>query len=160
MKLRHSSHKRRYQQILNNLWTTAELKIGAIFGCLWAIFDMAIGGIDTPIKALAILIILDFITGVTAGYKTGCLSSKVGSKGIIKKAGIFVCIMFAYLLDTAMAINMFRGMVISGFAIIEAMSLIENIDRMGYGFIIPDFLRNKLSQIADEKKLKEVDKNV
>ena len=51
-------------------------------------------------------------------------------------------------------------MVISGFAIIEAMSLIENIDRMGYGFIIPDFLRNKLSQIADEKKLKEVDKNV
>ena len=160
MKLRHSSHKRRYQQILNHLWTTAELKIGAIFGCLWAIFDMAIGGIDTPIKALAILIILDFITGVTVGYKTGCLSSKVGSKGIIKKAGIFVCIMFAYLLDTAMAINMFRGMVISGFAIIEAMSLIENIDRMGYGFIIPDFLRNKLSQIADEKKLKEVDKNV
>ena len=109
-------YKRRYQQILNHLWTTAELKIGAIFGVLWAIFDMAIGGIDTPIKALAILIILDFITGVTAGYKTGCLSSKVGSKGIIKKVGIFVCIMFAYLLDTAMAINMFRGMVISGFA--------------------------------------------
>ena len=88
------------------------------------------------------------------------MSSKVGSKGIIKKAGIFVCIMFAYLLDTAMATHMFRGIVISGFAIIEAMSLIENIDRMGYGFIIPDFLRNKLSQIADEKKLKEVDKNV
>lgn len=142
-----------------HLWTTAELKIGAISGCLWAIFDMAIGGIDTPIKALAILIILDFITGVTAGYKTGCLSSKVGSKGIIKKACIFVCIMFAYLLDNAMAINMFRGMVISGFAIIEAMSLTENIDRMGYGWIIPSFLRSKLEQISEEKKItKEDDK--
>lgn len=125
---------------------------------LWAFFDLAIGGIDTPIKALAILIVLDFVTGITAGYRTGSLSSKVGSKGIIKKAGIFVCIMFAYLLDNAMAIQMFRGIVISGFAIIEAMSLIENIDRMGFGYIIPDFLRMKLAQIAEEKKIKEDDK--
>lgn len=125
---------------------------------LWALFDLAIGGIDTPIKALAILIVLDFVTGITAGYHTGSLSSKVGSKGIIKKAGIFVCIMFAYLLDNAMAIQMFRGIVISGFAIIEAMSLIENIDRMGFGYIIPDFLRTKLAQIAEEKKIKEDDK--
>ena len=125
---------------------------------LWAFFDLAIGGIDTPIKALAILIVLDFVTGITAGYRTGSLSSKVGSKGIIKKVGIFVCIMFAYLLDNAMAIQMFRGIVISGFAIIEAMSLIENIDRMGFGYIIPDFLRTKLAQIAEEKKIKGDDK--
>ena len=125
---------------------------------LWAVFDLAIGGIDTPIKALAILIVLDFVTGVTAGYRTGSLSSQVGSKGIIKKVGIFVCIMFAYLLDNAMAIQMFRGIVISGFSIIEAMSLIENIDRMGFGYIIPDFLRTKLAQIAEEKKIKGDDK--
>ena len=125
---------------------------------LWAFFDLAIGGIDTPIKALAILIVLDFVTGITAGYRTGSLSSQVGSKGIIKKAGIFVCIMFAYLLDNAMDIHMFRGIVISGFAIIEAMSLIENIDRMGFGYIIPDFLRTKLAQIAEEKKIKGDDK--
>ena len=134
------------------------MKTGAIFGMLWAFFDLAIGGIDTPIKALAILIVLDFVTGITAGYRTGSLSSRVGSKGIIKKVGIFVCIMFAYLLDNAMAIQMFRGIVISGFAIIEAMSLIENIDRMGFGYIIPDFLRTKLAQIAEEKKIKEDDK--
>ena len=125
---------------------------------LWAFFDLAIGGIDTPIKSLAILIVLDFVTGITAGYRTGSLSSRVGSKGIIKKVGIFVCIMFAYLLDNAMAIQMFRGIVISGFAIIEAMSFIENIDRMGFGYIIPDFLRTKLAQIAEEKKIKGDDK--
>ena len=134
------------------------MKTGALFGMLWAFFDLAIGGIDTPIKALAILIVLDFVTGITAGYRTGSLSSRVGSKGIIKKAGIFVCIMFAYLLDNAMSIQMFRGIVISGFAIIEAMSFIENIDRMGFGYIIPDFLRTKLAQIAEEKKIKGDDK--
>ena len=101
---------------------------------------------------------LDFVTGITVGYRTGSLSSRVGSKGIIKKVGIFVCIMFAYLLDNAMAIQMFRGIVISGFAIIEAMSLIENIDRMGFGYIIPDFLRTKLAQIAEDKKIKGDDK--
>lgn len=137
-----------------HLWTTAELKIGAIFGVLWAIFDMAIGGIDTPIKALCILITIDFITGIAAGYKTDSLSSKCGSKGLFKKIGIFIAIMLAYVVDCAMAINMLRGMVISGFAIIEAMSIVENTDRMGYGFLIPDFLRSKLIQIADEKKIK------
>jgi len=137
-----------------------ELKLGAIFGVLWAAFDLAIGGIDTPIKALALLIALDFATGIFAGWKRDELSSSVGAKGIAKKAGIFICIMLAYLLDSAMAMNLFRGMVISGFAIIEAMSLVENLDRMGYGWVIPGFLRNKLIQIAEEKKLnEEVDKH-
>lgn len=96
---------------------------------------------------------LDVITGVIAGYKQGVLSSSIGAKGLVKKAGVFVCISFAYLLDLAMNINMFRGMIISGFAIMEAMSLIENIDHMGYGYLIPDFLRNHMTQIAGEKHI-------
>lgn len=51
----------------------------------------------------------------------------------------------------AMKVDIFRGMVISAFAIIEAMSLVENIDRMGYGEFIPEFLRVRLKQLADEK---------
>lgn len=121
---------------------------------MWGAFSLAIGGIDTPIKALCILITIDFITGIAAGYKTASLSSKCGSKGLFKKIGIFIAIMLAYVVDCAMATNMLRGMVISGFAIIEAMSIVENTDRMGYGFLIPDFLRSKLIQIADEKKIK------
>lgn len=133
------------------LWSSIEIKAGAVAGLIWAIFDLAIGGIDTPIKALAILMVLDFITGVSAGFHKGELSSRVGAMGLWKKVGIFVCIMFAYLLDLATSMQMFRGMVISGFALIEAMSLIENIDRMGYGFLIPRFLRTKLAQIKEER---------
>ena len=72
----------------------------------------------------------------------------------MRKAGIFVCIIIAYLLDTATGLMMFRGMVITGFAIIEVMSLVENFDRMGYGELIPVFLRVHLQKIAAEKNLK------
>jgi hypothetical protein len=34
------------------------------------------------------------------------------------------------------------------------MSLVENLDRMGYGEIIPSFLRLHLQKIAAEKNLK------
>ena len=144
----------------HHFWTQTELCVGAIAGMLWAFLDFCLGGIDTPIKALAILMCMDFITGVTAGYHTGTLSSRVGAKGLLKKGGIFLSIIIACLLDMAMSMHIFRGMVISAFATIEAMSLVENIDHMGYGEYIPDFLRVRLKQIADEKVIvKEEDKN-
>ena len=152
------TNRREMHNSLQRFWTQTEVTIGVIAGTIWAYLNVALGGIDTPIKALAIFICLDFVTGVTAGYKSHTLSSRVGAKGIWKKIGIFICIMLAYLLDIATQMNMFRGMVISGFSVIEAMSLIENIDRMGYGYIIPNFLRTRLEQIADEKHLKGEDK--
>lgn len=147
--------------ILNKLWSNAELYMGALSGMLWALLDFCLGGIDTPIKALAIIMCMDFITGVAVGYRTGTLSSRVGAKGLMKKGGIFLCIIIACLLDMAMSMSVFRGMVISAFAIIEAMSLVENVDRMGYGAYIPEFLRVRLKQFADEKVgvKKEDDKN-
>lgn len=139
------------------MYTQTEIVVGAIAGMVWGWLNFCLGGIDTPIKALAILICCDFLTGIIAGYRTGTLSSRVGAKGLFKKSGVFLCIAFAYALDLATSMNMFRGMVISGFAIIEAMSLMENVDRMGYGFIIPEFLRVRLKQIADEKHIKKED---
>lgn len=118
---------------------------------LWAFIDFCLGGIDTPIKALAILMCMDFITGVAAGYRTSTLSSRVGAKGLLKKGGVFLCIIIACLLDMAMSMHIFRGMVISAFATIEVMSLVENVDRMGYGAYIPEFFRVRLKQMEDEK---------
>ncbi|WP_407074199.1 phage holin family protein [Selenomonas noxia] len=118
-------------------------------------FDKAVGGIDASIEALAVLMCLDVITGVAVGLKQHRLSSAIGSRGLFKKAGIFVCILIGFLLDTAMSLDLFRDMVIAGFALIEGLSLVENIDRLGYGYIIPAFLRTKLKQIADEKNIIE-----
>lgn len=146
--------------VLNKLWTNAELYMGALSGVFWAVLDFCLGGIDTPIKALAILMCMDFITGVAAEYRKGNLSSRVGAKGLCKKSGILLCITIACMLDMAMEMDVFRGMTISAFAVIEAMSLVENVDRMGYGEYIPDFIRIHLKQIADKKvPKKEEDTN-
>ena len=145
-----------------NLWSQTEVYIGILMSLIWGILDFCLGGIDAPIQALAVLMCFDFATGVTAGWKDKELSSRVGSKGLFKKGAVFVCIAIAYLLDVALGMSMFRGMAISAFAIIEAMSIVENIDRMGYGYVIPEFLRVHLAQIAKEKHVannkKEVDK--
>lgn len=145
---------RKVDNIFSHLWTQTELLAGTISGCIWSILNFSLGGIDTPVKALVVLMCLDFITGVTAGWKARELSSKIGIKGLFKKVGVMVGITVAYLLDLTLSMDMFRGMAISAFAIIEAMSLVENIDRMGYGYIIPGFLRVRLAQIADEKHVK------
>ena len=140
---------------IQNLWTHTELMLGALFGICFTCIDKAIGGIDASIEALAVLMALDVITGISAGLKKHRLSSAIGAKGLFKKVGIFVCILIGFLLDTAMNIDIFRDMVIAGFALIEGISLIENIDRLGFGYIIPNFLRTKIKQIAEEKEVIE-----
>lgn len=139
---------------IENAWTSTELTAGTIFGICFTFLDKAFGGLDASIEALAVLMCLDVLTGIGAGLRHHRLSSAVGSKGLFKKAGIFVCILIGFMLDTAIQVDIFRDMVIAGFALIEGMSLIENIDRMGFGYIIPAFLRDKMKQIAEEKRLK------
>ena len=136
------------------LYTTLEVKLGVLFALIWGILNLLLGGIDAPIMALSALILLDFITGVASACKRGELCSAKGAKGLFKKAGVFGCIMIAVMLDTAMATHTFRGMVISGFAIIEALSLLENIDKLGYGEYIPPFLRRKIEQLQDQKGMR------
>ena len=71
-----------------------------------------------------------------------------------------MCVTMAYMLDVSLGTDMLRGMTISAFSVIEAMSIMENIDRMGYGSMIPNVLRVRLAQIAEEKKIKRgEDKN-
>ena len=137
------------------LWTATELKTGGVVGLVWGIMDWLLGGIDAPVLSLAVLMVVDFVTGVAVAYRGRMLSSRIGSHGVMKKVGILLCIVVAVMLDNVMGTMFFRGMVITGFAIIEAMSLVENVDKLGYGDIIPDFLRVHLARIASEKHIKE-----
>lgn len=141
------------------LYTTFELKVALLSAALWRFLDFTLGGIDTPIQALTLLMVLDFLTGVGAAYKSHDLSSSIGWHGLSKKMMVFLFIAFAYLLDSAMNTQTLRGMVISGFSIIEALSVMENIDRMGYGHFLPSFLRDHLKKVASDKYLirKETD---
>lgn len=136
------------------MYTVTEYKIGAIGAVVGVGLSTAVGGIDQQITALASLVIADYVTGIYAAWKNCTISSRVGYKGMFKKLGIFAAIALANCVDSAGGVHILRSGLLFGFAIVESTSLLENIDRMGYGEYIPNVLRSKLIQIRDEKGFK------
>lgn len=133
-------------------YTQTELRVLAVFSAIGAVFSFLVGGIDSPIKALLVLICTDYATGMIAAWKTGTLSSQKGYKGLGRKIVILAVVAFANVLDVSMSLgHVFRSMAIFGYAGMEGMSIMENVDRMGYGEYIPDFIRSKLIQLRNEK---------
>ena len=137
---------------LSTLWTPLEIKLGALFSFLWLCVDHVVGGFDEQITALCLLVTLDIITGIWVSFKTGTFASSIATHGLWKKALMFLIIGLGVLLDTAMDAHTVRTLFIGAFAVIEALSIVENVDRAGYGQYIPVYLRNALAQIAHEKK--------
>lgn len=147
------TRRRRKGYIIFDFWTGTELSIGAFFSFIYAVFATIVGGIDAPVQALCVFVILDVITGLIASAKRHELESSIGRRGMIKKVGIFAIVGFCTLLDTAMSTSMARGMAITGFSIVEAISICENIEKMGYGYIIPAFMKSWLIRIQAEKHI-------
>lgn len=136
-------------------YTQTELRVMTAFSMMGAVFSFLVGGIDTPIQALLVLIVVDYITGMFAAWKTASLSSQRGYHGVGRKVFILAVVAFANMLDVSMSLNhIFRSMAIFGYAGMEGLSIIENVDRMGYGGYIPPFLKEKLIQLREEKGIK------
>ena len=55
-------------------------------------FVALIGGWDKVMEILVIFIIMDYLTGVGLAIKERQLNSEIGSKGLLKKAAIFIVI--------------------------------------------------------------------
>lgn len=125
------------------------MSLGAMLG---ASFSFIVGGIDAPITWLIVLAIIDYVTGMIAAFKNGVWSSKNGFKGIAKKVIMFVIIGVCVGLDATLKMHTFRDIAIFAYALNESGSIIENIDRMGLGSIIPSFLRNGIEQLKKTKK--------
>lgn len=130
------------------------MSIGAVIGL---VFSVSIGGMDSMIYALIALCIVDYVTGMFTAFKTGQWDSSTGFRGILKKFVIFAVVALCNCIDTAMGMHILRQMAICAYALNEAGSIIENIDRAGYGQYIPDVIRNALARLtekAEEGKLK------
>nr|DAQ56357.1 MAG TPA: holin [Caudoviricetes sp.] len=130
------------------------MSIGAVIGL---VFSVSIGGMDSMIYALIALCIVDYITGMFTAFKTGQWDSSTGFRGILKKFVIFAVVALCNCIDTAMGMHILRQMAICAYALNEAGSIIENVDRAGYSQYIPDVIRNALARLtekAEEGKLK------
>lgn len=140
-----------------HLWTATEAKLAVFFSFLWLCFTTLVGGFDTHITGLVILVALDIATGIAASFKTSTFQSCIMYKGLMKKAVMFLIIGLGVLLDAAFGGHTVRTLFISAFALVEALSLVENTDKLGYGEYIPDFMRSWLAQIAKERHIDDHD---
>lgn len=133
-------------------YTQIELRIMAVFSAVGAAFSFLVGGVDKLLTALLIFVVLDYVTGLIAAWKTASLDSKKGFEGIKRKVVMFLIVIMAHWIDAGVfGVSTCRSMVIFAYLGNEGLSIIENLDRMGYGEFIPVVIREKLVQLREEK---------
>ena len=133
-------------------YTQIELRIMAVFSAVGAAFSFLVGGVDKLLTALLIFVVLDYVTGLIAAWKTASLDSKKGFEGIKRKVVMFLIVIMAHWIDAGVfGVSTCRSMVIFAYLGNEGLSIIENLDRMGYGEFIPAVIREKLVQLREEK---------
>ena len=136
-----------YEFIKNCVPTGAEQYLMAIGAAIGLGISIAVGGMDKMIYALIALMILDYII---AACRTGKWDSSTGFIGLAKKAVILGVVALCNTVDIAMGTHALRQMAICAYALNEAGSIIENIDRAGWGEHIPAFIRNALARLKEK----------
>ena len=111
-----------------------------------------LGGWDKSLEILLIFIIMDYVTGVAAAFKTKTLKSSVGFEGLMKKGAIFLIVILAAQLDriTGNAAGVFRTSTAFFFIANDGLSIVENVGEMGVK--LPGFLTNALTKLRDENE--------
>ena len=117
-----------------------------VLGALAAYFNVLL----IPLAVLVAVMLIDYITGMAGASCTGQLNSRVGVRGIVKKAGylalVAVGMVVDYLITSALVsigidlqINYCFGMIITIWLIInELISILENLGELNIP--LPKFL--------------------
>lgn len=121
--------------------------ICAIGGAVLTAATYLMGGFDAALLTLAIVMALDYITGVCKAIKQKTLNSKAGLLGILKKFGYLVIVALAVIIDRmAGDTGAVRTMVIYFFVANDGLSILENWGAMG----LP--LPKKLFEVLEQLK--------
>lgn len=107
------------------------------------------GGWDAVLLALVVMVVMDYVTGMTASWVRGRLDSAVGRRGAARKLGIFVAVAVANVIDQTGGLGepILRTVVAWFYIGSEAISVVENLGEIGVP--IPDKLRNALARLRE-----------
>lgn len=125
------------------IWAKIQVACTAIGGWL----GFFLGGLDGLLIALIIFMALDYVTGIMCAVLDKTLSSRVGFRGIFKKALILIMVGIANIVDVHVVGtgSALRGAVICFYLSNEGLSLLENAAYIGLP--IPEKLKEILSQL-------------
>lgn len=108
------------------------------------------GGWHELMGVLLVIQGLDIITGILVGIKDKGVSSTVMRKGLVKKVGIWVLVIFAHMID----ITLFDGSMVAQMSVLfafvaqEGLSLTENLGNLG--IIVPESVSEYLAQVKNK----------
>ena len=125
------------------------MSIGAGFG---AVVSFAFGNVDDAFRWLLAFIAVDYITGTVAAFRSGEWSSQTGFTGIFKKVFTLLVVSMCHGLDVATGVNLLRNAAIFAYGLNEVGSILENVDRLGYGKLIPAVIRRGIRQMRDKEE--------
>jgi toxin secretion/phage lysis holin len=119
----------------------------AAFAAAGGFLGWFLGGFDGFIYALVAFAAVDYITGVLRAVGEKKLSSRIGARGIAKKAVIFLVVGAACLTDAELlgGGGALRTAVIFFYISNEGISLLENA--VTVGLPVPEKLRDALAQL-------------
>jgi len=128
-----------------------------IIGIAGAFVSAALGGWDTALQTLIILMAADYASGITlaAVFKkskhspNGTLSSSCSWRGLVKKGMQLTLVLIGYRLDVMLGTDFVRMAVIIAFISSEMISLTENAGLMGIP--IPPALCKALEVLNNKK---------
>lgn len=120
-------------------------------------FAVYFNAIAVPLIVLLVMMIIDYISGMSAAWREGTLNSKKGVDGIIKKVGYMALVAVAmgvdYLIfsgftavNVSVGFEMLFGILVAVWLIInEMISILENLSRLGVP--IPKFLTKAVKKL-------------
>lgn len=112
-------------------------------------FIYLLGGFDIALQSLLIVIVIDYLTGISSAIYNKELSSKVGFKGIIKKFNYLLIVALSVIIDNIMGHSgLIRTLVIYFFVSNDGISIIENMAKMNVK--LPEKLIEVLKQINNK----------
>ena len=117
-----------------------------ITSIIFTTFVYLIGGFDIAMQSLLIVMVVDYLTGITSAIYNKNLSSKLGFKGILKKFSYLCVVALSVVIDNLTGQNgLIRTLVIYFFVANDGLSIIENMAEMNIK--LPQKLIDCLEQI-------------
>lgn len=128
----------------------------AVAGCFTSLVSILMGEHQNFFYWLFAFVVVDYCTGTFAAAKTGTWSSACGTKGIIKKFLILFIAIGFHGIDQILQEPWIGAWAIGAMSINEIISILENIEKAGFGSIIPQRIRDMLDIVKTkhEEKIK------
>lgn len=144
--------------LLSLVPTKGQAVVMSIGAALGAAASFLFGEWGEGMQWLFLFVCLDYLTGSLAAWLAGRYSSDAGLRGIARKLVVFLIVALAHGIDT-MTTGLglpfaLRDVMICALGLNEVVSLIENIDRLGYGDLIPAFVRRGLHSLQQKAERK------